>query len=443
MTVPLPPVWAASPPEVHSALLSAGPTDAGIVAAASSWSALGTQYAAAATQLTQIVAQVNAAYQGPSAEAFTAAHAPMIAWLTETAVKAELAATAHSSIAAAHVTSVATMPTLVELAGNHATDAALQSTNFFGVNSGAIASTEADYTRMWGQAAAVMEGYDSATTAAVDAIPPTTTPPIIVIPGVGEAGSAAATTASFGTQTFSQAGGAALAGADGQSTIMLAGETAAAPAYAGDGASPAPAAAENRSPTDGASRLDASADQGLDQFVGQVGQIAQTAPSAAQSALGALGGGGPGQILNQAPQMLAQSAPQLGQLISGIASPGDTTAAATPVGFAGTSAINGLKPIGVTRLAGGALSTGGSGALLPSSWTATPTPITTSESAATAKPVSSSGGVSASGRGGAPVMMGGAARRSNTRSSRVSSYSNTEEGDGTEDAGGDEQAAMD
>ena len=73
------PIYHAAPPEVHSTLLNTGATAAGVTAAGTSWTQLAAQYTAGIAELEAILAQVQATYQGPSAEKFVAAHQPLLA----------------------------------------------------------------------------------------------------------------------------------------------------------------------------------------------------------------------------------------------------------------------------------------------------------------------------------------------------------------------------
>lgn len=175
------PLWLALPPEASSALLSTGPGSGALLAAAQEWQNLSIQYSEVAEELNNILTAAESfVWQGASSEQFIAANAPFLAWLQQVSAVAAQTSELQRSAAAAFAFALEEMPTLAELAINHATHSALVGTNFFGINTIPIALNEADYTRMWVQAATVMTIYETTADEIVETTPSAAPAPSIL-----------------------------------------------------------------------------------------------------------------------------------------------------------------------------------------------------------------------------------------------------------------------
>lgn len=163
-----------------------------MLAAGAAWRALAAQYADAATQLAGILATVQGgAWEGPTALQYVAAHGPFLDWLTSMSAVAEMIAQRHDTVVAAYSAAVAAMPTLAELAANHAVHTGLLATNFLGINTIPLALNEADYGRMWLQAAATMRVYEGVSTVSVESAPTASPAPAITSAEAGVSARAA------------------------------------------------------------------------------------------------------------------------------------------------------------------------------------------------------------------------------------------------------------
>jgi PPE-repeat protein len=430
-----PPIWAAAPPEVHSTLLTTGATAAGMTAAGVSWTHLSAEYIAAMAELEGIIASIQATYQGPSAEQFVMAHQPMLLWLADVAAKSEFAAASHAEIVAAYEGAVVAMPTMGELFENHFVHGVLIGTNFFGVNTIPIGMNEADYQRMWQLAADVMMGWDGASTMSANSIPPTPMSPMTMMLGVGEAGSSGATSASSATLVDATAGGVAMRGAGMMSDTLLAGKAAGAPATVANDVPGSTSQAQQA-----ANQQDNLTNQATNPQ-NMMGQVLQQAASVGPEAVQSIASG-PGQLLTSAPQQLASAPQQLSSLLGQFGGSGANAATqgAVPIGFAGTSALRGFNPAGLTSMAGGAFGSGPAKPMMPSTWGAQPITESAANTARAITPVATGmpGGAGASGSNAGGGAMGSGAHTGRGSTKKVHTYADDavdEDADADSDGG--------
>jgi PPE-repeat protein len=155
------------PPEINSALMFSGAGSGPLMEASTAWNDLAADLESTATQYQTVVTNlVTGSWLGPSSAQMASATAPYIAWLQGTAATAAQTGAQAQAAAGAYQTAYASMVPLPEIAANRALLAELVSNNFLGQNTGAIATTEANYLDMWIQDALGMDTYQVNSSAA-------------------------------------------------------------------------------------------------------------------------------------------------------------------------------------------------------------------------------------------------------------------------------------
>lgn len=184
------------PPEINSARMYAGAGAGPMLAAAEAWDALAKELHSAANSYQAVISELTGGpWLGPASASMSAAAAPYAAWLRVTAAQADESSTQAKSAAAAYQTAFsATVPPMI-VAANRAELATLVATNVLGVNTQAIALTEAQYGEMWAQDLAAMYGYAAASASSTaltpfDPPPQTTNPAGLIDQAAGPTGGA-------------------------------------------------------------------------------------------------------------------------------------------------------------------------------------------------------------------------------------------------------------
>ena len=195
--------FAALPPEVNSAFMYTGAGSGPLLAASTAWSNLAAELSTTATSWDSIIGTLTEQWTGVGSTAAAAAAQPYVGWLTKTAAAAEQAAAQAQASAAAYEAAFAGVVPPPLIAANRSLLATLVATNFLGINTPAIAATEAQYAEMWVQDAVTLTTYEAASTAAAVLQPltpaaPTTSPAAAATQSLAVTQAATATPAASG-----------------------------------------------------------------------------------------------------------------------------------------------------------------------------------------------------------------------------------------------------
>ncbi|MEZ0365127.1 PPE family protein [Mycobacterium sp. pUA109] len=195
--------FGALPPEVNSGRMYAGAGSGPLRVAASAWNALAAELGSAASSYGSVISGLaDDGWSGPASASMAAAAMPYVTWMNTTAGQAKQAATQANAAAAAFESAYAATVPPAMVAANRAQLAALVATNFLGLNTPAIAATEAHYGEMWAQDAAAMYGYAGSSATATKVTPFTAAPQTTNTAGVAQQG--AAVSQASGTAAGSQ-----------------------------------------------------------------------------------------------------------------------------------------------------------------------------------------------------------------------------------------------
>lgn len=152
--------FGALPPEVNSLRMYSGPGSAPMLAAMAAWDDVSAEMLLTAAAYESVLsALLSDGWLGLASAAMAAAAAPYVTWLSATGLQAAQTAGQAAAAAAAFEAAFAmTVPPSV-VAANRVQLLTLVATNFLGINTPAIAATEAEYAEMWAQDATAMYGY--------------------------------------------------------------------------------------------------------------------------------------------------------------------------------------------------------------------------------------------------------------------------------------------
>jgi PPE-repeat protein len=187
--------FGAIPPEITSARMFTGAGSGSLMTAAAAWNQVAAELNSAARGYQQTITTLSSDdWQGAASTAMADAAAPYLAWMTNTAVEAEQAASQARAAASAYDAALASTVPPPMIAANRVEFTRLMSNNVLGQNTAAIAKVEAQYAEMWAQDANAMYSYAGQSAAAIK-VTPFAAAPQITSPTAQAAQSAATTSA--------------------------------------------------------------------------------------------------------------------------------------------------------------------------------------------------------------------------------------------------------